>query len=141
MMYSDLDEALQVVKSEAGIGNSNRDIVLTNELESSKGTLNGNAEYRPYIVAAAAMMTAKGEQTLVRADGDATFRQNRDRYNLQPAIEGQLRKQLALDSQQGTEVPIGWNAREWLDDLQGKSSSIQTSETVTASYMLGAMVG
>lgn len=119
MTYPDQAAALAVVKSEAGIANTDRDTVLNNWLSLSKGVISGADEYRPHLVAAIAMHTSKGEQTLVSADKGVKFRQGDESANLLPAIRGQLRVQAALDSSQGTEVPTGWDVSTWLDSLCG----------------------
>lgn len=139
-MYSDKPAALAVVKSEAGISDDLRDVVLNNLLDSTAGTIAEVTEYRPHLVAALAMHSSKKEQTVTEASGAAKFRQTGETMNLQPAIAGQLEIQQGIDTQQGTIVPPGWDVATQLKKMCGCKSFDETSETTEKKYVFGAVV-
>lgn len=72
IMFSDLDQALAIAKSNLGTQGSSRDAEITALLEASAGTdSTGATRYRPYIVAAyfLPLWGAIDRQMLISADG------------------------------------------------------------------------
>ena len=120
-LYPTLNKAIAMVKAQAQIPSNDRtrDAYIKDILNASAGTINGVTEYRPYLVTAKVMWSSKSEQTLVRAEGDATFRQAKDSINLEPVIRDNLRTQQSFDISCGIEVPPGWDVQTLLDDLCG----------------------
>lgn len=134
MPFDNITTAIAMVKAQAGIDSADttRDAYITDTLDSSKGTINGTDEYRPYLVAALTMWSSKGEQTITEASGSAKFRFDDDRMNLRPAIESNLRIQQSKDIQQGTIVPTGWDVQSFLDSLcgcQGDGDAVGSGQT------------
>ena len=133
MAFGTIELAIAMVKAQSGLlaTDTTRDDYINYLLEISKGTVGGVDEYRPFLVAAYTMWSSKGEQTLTRADGDASFRFEKDRMNLKPAIEANLRTQQNSDTAQGTIVPNGWDVQSALDALcgcEGAGSAVGSGE-------------